>query len=103
MYNEKHNLFERFKNLPAFVQGYLDAIMQAQLKVYGYFFIEELLTENIINELQKSVPVSPNKDGVETVSYIYAYYFIARKLAEMERHDLLSAVFRTFRHISLHP
>lgn len=96
MYNEKHNLFERFKNLPAFVQGYLDAIMQAQLKVYGYFFIEELLTENIINELQKSVPVSPNKDGVETVSYIYAYYFIARKLAEMERHDLLSAVSEHF-------
>lgn len=96
MYNEKHNLFERFKNLPAFVQGYLDAIMQAQLKVYGYFFIEELLTENIINELQKSVPVAPNKDGVETVSYIYAYYFIARKLAEMERHDLLSAVSEHF-------
>lgn len=96
MYNEKHNLFERFKNLPAFVQGYLDAIMQAQLKVYGYFFIEELLTENIINELQKSVPVLPNKDGVETVSYIYAYYFIARKLAEMERHDLLSAVSEHF-------
>ncbi len=79
-----------FKNLPPYVSGYLDAIMDAQLKVYGYFFIEELLTSNIIEELQKSVPVKPNKDGVETVSYLYANYFIARKLANLERYSLLS-------------
>lgn len=96
MYNEKHNLFDRFKNLPPFVSGYLDAIMQAQLKVYGYYFIEELLTPNIIEELKKSVPVEPNKDGVETVSYLYAYYFIARKLAELERKDLIGAVSERF-------
>lgn len=96
MYNEKHNLFDRLKNLPPFVSGYLDAIMQAQLKVYGYYFIEELLTPNITEALQKSVPVEPNKDGVETVSYLYAYYFIARKLAELERKDLLNAVSEHF-------
>lgn len=96
MYNEKHNLFDRFKNLPPYVTGYLDAIMQAQLKVYGYYFIEELLTPNIIDELKKSVPLEPNKDGVETVSYLYAYYFIARKLAELERKDLLNAVSERF-------
>ena len=96
MYNEKHNLFDRFKNLPPYVSGYLDAIMQAQLKVYGYYFIEELLTPNIIDELKKSVPLEPNKDGVETVSYLYAYYFIARKLAELERKDLLNAVSERF-------
>ena len=96
MYNEKHNLFDRFKNLPEFTKGYLDAIMNAQLKVYGYYFIEDALSSGIIEELQKSVPVSPNKDGVETVSYIYAYYFIARKLAAMERRDLLGAVSKHF-------
>ena len=96
MYNEKHNLFDRFKNLHPYVSGYLDAIMQAQLKVYGYYFIEELLTPNIIDELKKSVPLEPNKDGVETVSYLYAYYFIARKLAELERKDLLNAVSERF-------
>ena len=96
MYNEKHNLFDRFRNLPDFVSGYLDAIMNAQLKVYGYYFIEELLSSNIVAELQKSVPVSPNPDGVETDTYLYAYYFIARKLAALERKDLLSAVSEHF-------
>ena len=46
--------------------------------------------------LQKSVPAEPNKDGVETTSYLYAYYFIARKLAELERKDLLGAVSKQF-------
>lgn len=92
MYNEKHNLFERLTGLSPYTSGYLDAIMQAQLKVYGVNFIEELLTSNIIDDLQKSVPYKPNKDGIETPSYIYANYFIARKMAQTERHDLLQAV-----------
>lgn len=96
MYNEKHNLFDRFQNLAPYTKGYLDAIMNAQLKVYGYYFIEELLTPDILKALQESVPAAPNKDGVETVSYLYAYYFIARKLAALERKDLLSAVSEVF-------
>lgn len=96
MYNEKHNLFDRFSNLPDYVKGYLYAIMEAQLKVYGYYFIEELLTPDIVNELQKSVPLNPNKDGVETVEYLYSNYFIARKLAAMERKVLLGALSERF-------
>lgn len=92
MYNEKHNLFERLTDLSPYTSGYLDAIMQAQLKVYGVNFIEELLTSNILADLQKSVPYKPNKDGIETPAYIYASYFIARRMAQMERHDLLEAV-----------
>lgn len=96
MYNEQHNLFERFENLPDFTKGYLDAAMDAQLQVYGYYFIEELLTPQILEALQKCVPLQPNKDGVETVSYLYAYYYIARKLAATERRQILSKVSRHF-------
>lgn len=92
MYNEKHNLFERLTNLSPYTSGYLDAIMQAQLKVYGVNFIEDLLTSNILNDLQKSVPYQPNRDGIENPAYIYANYFIARKMAQMERHDLLQTI-----------
>lgn len=96
MYNEKHNLFDRLKNLPPYVSGYLDAIMQSQLKVYGYYFIDKLLTPDIIKELQKSVPVYPNKDGVETIEYVYANYFLARKMASIERADILGRLSELF-------
>lgn len=97
MYNEKHNLFERLTKLSPYVKGYLDAIMQAQLMVYGMNFIEDLLTPDILEELHKSVPYTPNRDGIETPAYIYANYFIARKMAQMERFDLLRAVSAGFR------
>lgn len=96
MYNEKHNLFERLKDISPYTRGYLDAIMQAQLKVYGVNFIESLLTPNILDDLQKAVPYHKNKDGIETAAYIYADYFIARKMAQMERHELLSEVSRHY-------
>lgn len=96
MYNEKHNLFERLGNLSPYARGYLDAIMQAQSKVYGSYFIQELLTTGILEELQKNVPYTANRDGIETPAYIYSDYFIARKITQTERHDLLKAVSEEF-------
>lgn len=92
MYNEKHNLFDKFSTAPDYIKGYLDGIIQAQLKVYGYNFIEELLTPGIIEELSKCAPYANSSDGIETLSYIYANYFIARRLAQLERQDLLSSI-----------
>ena len=37
----------------------------------------------------KNYPVEPSKDGVETVSYLYADYFLARKMASDERMDIM--------------
>ncbi|MDD3240266.1 MAG: DUF3880 domain-containing protein [Lachnospira sp.] len=90
MYNEKHNLYERLNGISPRTAGYLEGIMESQLQVYGYYFIEDMLTSNILEDMQKSAPITPNKDGVETVSYMYAYYFIARKLAEKERQQILT-------------
>lgn len=97
MYNEKHNLFERLESLTPYTKGYLDAIMQAQLKVYGLNFIEKLLTPNILEDMQRAVPYTPNKDGIETAAYIYADYFIARKMAQIERQNILKTVSEHFK------
>lgn len=96
LYNEEHNLFDRLTDLPPYVQGYLQAIMNAQSKVYGCNFIEECLTPSIINEIQTQIGYSPNEDGVETLSYIFSDYFINRKLTSIERISLLSAVAENF-------
>lgn len=97
MYDEKYNFFDRLNNLSEYTKGYLDGIMQAQLKVYGYYFIDELLTGDILKELEEKMPYTHNKDGIETPSYIYSNYFIARKLAELERKNILSCVSENFK------
>lgn len=92
LYNEDHNLFDRFAKANDYTKGYLDAIMEAQLKVQGYNFIEEVLTSDIMAELQRISPYQPTSSGIETPEYIYANYFIDRKLTSIERQRLLTAV-----------
>lgn len=39
---------------PSFVKGYIEGILQAQLRVYGYNFIDELITDDLLNSLNNS-------------------------------------------------
>lgn len=89
LYNEDHNLFDRLKGITSYTEGYLKAIMDAQLKVQGYNFVEEVLTPDIVADLQKAVPYTPIPTGTETPEYIYSNYFINRKLTALERYCLL--------------
>ena len=72
MYNEKHNLFKRLDGISDYTRGYLESIMKAQRKVYGYYFLQEMLTPQIIADMQKACPLEPSLDGVETIQYLYA-------------------------------
>lgn len=91
LYNEDHNFFDRLSNLSEYTKGYLNSIMNAQLKIQGYNFIEEILTPDILADLQKAVPYDSGSVGVETPAYVYANYFINRKLTSIERQQLLAA------------
>lgn len=92
LYNEEHNFFDRLTHLSDYTKGYLDAIMSAQQKLYGSFILEQLLYPNILEELQASVPYTPMADGTETAAFVYANYFLARKLSSNERLSILKKV-----------
>ncbi len=92
MYNEEHNLYDNLSGCSSFTKGYLDAIMDAQLKVYGDYFIENMLRGPVLEDMIKVSGYHPSPDGVETSQYIFANYFIARKLAQTERKQLLSLI-----------
>ena len=70
--------------------------MNAQRKVNGYFFIEDLLTPDILSDMKQSVPYLTRPDGTESDAYIYANYFIARKLTSLERIDLLQNISKQY-------
>jgi spore maturation protein CgeB len=92
LYNEEHNIFDRmYEKLDDYTRGYLDSIMAAQLQISGYNFIEEMLSDEVVQALHKAEPYANNPDGVETLANVYADYYINRKLTAMERVRLLSA------------
>lgn len=100
LYNEKHNFYERIMNALGdghdYVKGYLDSIVKAQSKVYGSFFLPDMLTPPVMEVLQKVFPYPPQPDSIATVEYVYAYYFLARKVAEIERTTLLGSVSQNY-------
>lgn len=93
LYNETHTLYDRLGDgISQRTRGYLEGIMAAQMNVYGDNLIERLLTRDILDEMQKAMPYNNLFDGVESDSYIYANYFINRKITELERKQYLTSV-----------
>lgn len=92
LYNEEHNLYEKFETLDEYTKGYLDGILQAQLSVYGVNFLESSLSLDMIERIYEKIPYSLHADGFETLSYIYSNYFLCRKLAKIERTTYLGAL-----------
>lgn len=97
LYNEDHNFFDYLADINDYTKGFLDAVMEAQLKVYGYNFLEEVIsTKKILDELMRASPNVTNKYGIETPEYVYANYYLGRKITSMERQRLLTAIAEKF-------
>lgn len=92
LYSEpKHNLYSRLTNIRPFTRGYLDGLILAQMKVYGYNFLESALTPDIMDDLLKSdYPLKPASDSVESSEYLYAQYVLNRKVTSLEREQILT-------------
>ena len=97
LYNEKHNFYERLHpEKDPYLEAYLRGIMDAQSKVYGMSFLEDALNDGIMKRLQALLPVNEFKDSIASLPYIYANYFLARKLTSTERIHYLSALGNAF-------
>ena len=86
---QKHRIYEKFQDIAPYARGYLDGIIQAQLRVQGYNFLQELLSDDILEELQKAYPTDPNSESAMTPEAIYADYVLARQVTAIERKEIL--------------
>lgn len=94
LYSEKcrYNFIE--KDLPEYMQGYVKGLVDAQLNVYGYNFIEDSISDEWAVEFKKYADWAPlGPDYVEDVKAIVADTYIGYKCTEQER-------IRTFQSIS---
>ncbi len=92
LYTEKcpYNLL---KEDSSYLKGYLDGLIEAQLKVYGYNFLEEHLTDEIIENFKARVPFYQFPDkAVKNDRAALAHLFLGNKVTEQERLRLLKAV-----------
>lgn len=97
LYTEsKQRLYDRIADVDEYSKGYLDALVNAQANIDGYFFLEDFLNPTLIAAMEKVCPVTPNSDGAETPAYIYSQYFLGRRATAIARQNLLQKLSDSF-------
>ncbi|MBR1472400.1 MAG: glycosyltransferase [Lachnospiraceae bacterium] len=98
LYNEK-NAYHRINGLSEYAKGYIQGLIEAQLQVYGVNFIESMLTDRIMKEMDLLVPelhLVPCDGNPDAQRYLIANEHIGSELAETERKRLLNALSEIF-------
>lgn len=100
-YEEKCKL-NQLKDIPDYINGYINGIISAQLNVYGYNFIEDSLTDDFCRQFKKWADWFPlGEDYTEDVKAIIADTYIGYKCTERERILTLSNISEHF-HLDLY-
>lgn len=96
LYTEKCP-YNRFKGKDKYLKGYLDGLIEAQLKVYGYNFLEECLSDEVVEAFKREVPfyAFPEKYEQNDMAAM-AHLYLGNKVTEQERLRLLKAVSDNF-------
>ena len=90
MYTEAHNFYDRMEpGLDDYTKGYLQGLMAAQMQIDGMNFVENCLSQNVLERMLQAYPMIPNVDGVESSAYMYAQYMLNRKITSVERTQLI--------------
>ena len=90
LYSEaKHRLYDKFAGISPYAKGYLDAAIEAQKSLYGVNLLEQMITPEIEEELQKVYPTDPDASTVMTPTQIYSQFVLSRRVTELERREVL--------------
>lgn len=92
LYTEKSPLSAM--TLAPYMQGLLTGIIQAQTHIYGYDFLEEMVTPDMVNALKEADPsyLSIPAPFEDTDRYVAANYYLGMAVAETERIQTLNAL-----------
>lgn len=86
-----------------YTQGFVRGLIEAQLKVYGYNFISDTLTDRVIREIADADPdfYRGSDTYMDTDRYLAAHQYIGIKLAAVERERTLNRLAQHF-HVNLY-
>lgn len=97
LYSEKNPL-SKLANLPDYARGYIDALVEASLKIYGYNPVESAMTDELAQTIKTCAPTfySPGASVANPDKYITAHSYIGMQIAETERIRTLNTLAQFF-------
>lgn len=95
LYEDKHS-YDKVK-MPDYLKGYFDGIIKAQSLVYGYNFLDDVITDDAIEEFSRCAYWSGFGEDYEVSKKdIIITEFVGRKCAELERVSFVSELAKKF-------
>ncbi|SFB94233.1 CgeB family protein [Butyrivibrio sp. YAB3001] len=93
LYTERKQYYDEIlPKLDGYTVGYLQGIINSQLQVDGINFVEECLTPQITDAIQKASNLYPYPDSAETLEYLFANFIINRQITIIERKEILTMI-----------
>lgn len=99
LYIEKNPLRKIGTKLPEFVKGYIDGIVNASLKVMGYNFMEETITQEIVSVLKEADSQFyslKETSYIDISKFVAAHSYLGIQAAETERIRTLNTLAQFF-------
>lgn len=102
LYTEKCP-YDKLTDPPDYLSGYLNGLLEAQLRIYGGYLIEELLTDEIVEEFKQHLPgfYTCPYDSYLTDKTTMAQLYIGNKISAMERLRIMQLLSNRF-HVDLY-
>lgn len=89
--------YDEINTMPEELRGYCDGLIQVQKIIYGEYFLEKVLTEDICKRFKKYAAWQPLKeDYVEDIRGIVANQYLGIKCTVLDRIETLRAVSERF-------
>lgn len=98
LYIEKNPLRNLTDKLSQFTMGYINGVVEASLKVMGYNFIEETITDDFVKELKKADKnfYAPKDILTNIDKFVTAHSYVGIQAAETERIRTLNLLAQHF-------
>lgn len=94
----ERNSYDKLKHkLPEYLQGYFDAVMEAQLNISGANIIEPMLTTEILEQLQQYFKLEKSsEESFSDLGLIFQTTVLGFKIAEVQRRRALIELSKYF-------
>ncbi len=100
LYHEKSPLtvLNSEAGLSEYWSGYINGLVEAQLKIYGYNFLEDAVSDALIRQLKDTFPDFYHMENTfaDTDRYVAAHYYLGMRVSETERIRALNKLAENF-------
>ncbi len=92
LYNEKKRQYHQLKDLAEYERGYLEGLSRAQLNVYGYNFIMDSLSDDVVAKIKRQLEYVPIDDYEIDDREIISDHYIGMYVTFLDRINTLQRV-----------